>query len=225
MRVNAKSEAARLELIDRIHDLRADPDASLDALTSMASLTCNQPMALVSLVEEARQVFISRHGLELTETPREVSFCAKAIVACTNEEIFEVGDTHLDPRFRNNDLVVNDPRLRFYAGVPLEPAEGLPVGTLCVLGTKPAELTPIQRHELIRLAHIAEQLIRLQLLSDAERELRNRLEESEHRLRAAYDKRSHAGRTIAHDLATPLAAIRMTAESLRLQQPPQPLLR
>ncbi len=213
------SEAARVALTHEIVSLSvSNPDSSFDALTDMAAALCKTPMALVSLVEETRQVFTARHGVDLTETSREVSFCSRAIDACENDSVFEVSDTHHDPRFRDNDLVTGDPNLRFYAGVPLQPLGTHAVGTLCVLGTEPAALTDQQRKDLIRLANIAEQLMRLQLLTTAKRSLLDRLHASELELAQMQARRSKAVRNISHELATPLAAIRMTTESL-LQQP------
>lgn len=164
------SEAARVALAQEIHTLSvANPDPSFDALTDMAAALCNTPMALVSLVEETRQVFAARHGVALTETSREVSFCSRAIEACKDGSVFEISDAHTDPRFMDNELVTGDPNIRFYAGVPLRPFGNHSVGTLCVLGTEPAALTDQQRLHLVRLANIAEQLMRLQLLTTAKR--------------------------------------------------------
>jgi len=217
------AERLRLELVDEVQLLTTYPDPSFDALTAMAAATCNKPMALVSLVEETRQVFAARHGLALTETPRETSFCAHAIRACNNEQVFEVRDTHFDPRFRNNDLVVGPEGLRFYAGVPILPLGDRAVGTLCVLGDEPGELNLAQREDLIRLANIAEQLMRLRLLTAAKGALLEQLRASERELAETQFRRAHAVRSIAHDLATPLAAIRMTSESVGDQLSPSPV--
>lgn len=221
-RKDCAEERNRLELVREIEALSANPDPSFDALTDMAAATCEQPIALVSLVDQNSQIITSRHDTTLTDytTTREASFSYHAITTCGNSEVFEVSDTHLDPRFRNHVLVTSGPLLRFYAGVPILPLDGHAVGTLCVLGTVPFALSTSQRRDLVRLANIAEQLLRLRLLTVANRSL---LERVNNQLLETQRRRAQAVRSIAHDLATPLAAIRITGEALGLQAPPSPL--
>ena len=102
---------------------------------------CDTPIALISLVDDRRQWFKSRVGLDVSETPRDI-FCTYTI---TGEQIFEVPDALQDPRFRDNPLVQGDPHIRFYAGTPLTSPDGHNLGTLCVIDRKPRRLSSEQR--------------------------------------------------------------------------------
>ncbi len=125
-------------------------DASLRRITDFAAALCGAPVALVSLVEEYRQTFLARTGLDETETPRETSFCAHAMLT---DDIMVVPDATQDPRFADNPLVTGEAHIRFYAGAPLITADGLPLGALCVIDTVPrAGLTTLQREGLLVLA-------------------------------------------------------------------------
>lgn len=147
----AMPEEARLEtLAAHIPDSLVD-DPELDAITRFAAKLCDAPIALVSLVEERRQRFLSREGLEATETPRSASFCQFAMVG---DDIMEVRDASADPRFADNVLVTGDPNIRFYAGAPLVSEEGAALGALCVISDvpRPEGLTAFQREGLTVLA-------------------------------------------------------------------------
>lgn len=109
-----------------------------DRITRIAKRHFGLPIALVSLVDTDRQWFKSNQGLDATETPRSLSFCGHAILG---EDIFHVPDALEDRRFRDNPLVTGKPNIRFYAGAPLHAPSGERVGTLCILGSRPRELT------------------------------------------------------------------------------------
>ena len=120
--------------------LDSDPEAALDALVRVASIVCGTPIPLISLVDAERQSFKANIGLPgATETPRDVAFCAHEIL---DEQIFEVPDVALDPRFADNPLVPHGPGIRFYAGAPVQLSDGSRVGTLCVIDSTPHQLTP-----------------------------------------------------------------------------------
>lgn len=132
------------------YDLDAGGFEALDQITSFAAALFDAPIALVSIVEDRRQRFLARTGLEVEETPRELSFCARAMLG---EEIFLVRDASADPRFLDNELVTGPPHIRFYAGAPLIDGEGLPLGALCVIDDRPREdLSDLQRQGLTLLA-------------------------------------------------------------------------
>lgn len=121
----------------------------------MAAALCAAPIAVISLVDEERQWFKSKVGLTLFQTPRNVSFCAHAI---RQDSIVIIPDALEDSRFQTNALVVEDPKFRFYAGVPLVTAEAQKLGTLCVLDTVPRQLS---EQEILFLEKLAKQVMSL----------------------------------------------------------------
>lgn len=160
----APDEARRLALLRDAGILDSAPERIFDALTSAAAALTGCPIALVSLLDEERQWFKSATGMLATETPIAYSFCAHATQGAS---LFEIEDTHADPRFSANPLVTGDPHIRFYAGQPLE-LDGVRLGTLCVIDTQPRKLSDTARHALAGLAHAAAALIAARL---SEREL------------------------------------------------------
>jgi PAS domain S-box-containing protein len=163
--------------------------AALTRITDFAAALCETPVALVSLVEETRQTFVSRTGINLTETSRETSFCAHAMLG---DQIMVVPDASRDPRFIDNALVTGDLHIRFYAGAPLVSDDGIPLGSLCVIDTEPRDgLTPLQMQGLSTLADNV--MARLRDSRDAaawraaERDTRRQLSDSEDRFRTLAD--------------------------------------
>ena len=143
-------EATRAAVIEA-HDLASLRDSpALTRITDFAARLCDAPVAMVSLVEETRQTFIARTGVEADGTPREQSFCAHAML---EQQAMVVPDATRDPRFADNPLVCGETHVRFYAGVPLLSADGIPLGALCVIDTEPrAGLSALQRDGLEVLA-------------------------------------------------------------------------
>lgn len=144
------NEAAREQAIQELDLVHLSKSGQLDQITDFAARLFDAPIALVSLVERDRQFFPGKTGLDVDETPREVSFCQHAMLGT---EIMVVPDATRDERFAANALVTGDPGIRFYAGAPLVSSEGVPLGALCVIDRTPREgLTDLQRQGLSVLA-------------------------------------------------------------------------
>jgi anti-sigma regulatory factor (Ser/Thr protein kinase) len=138
-------ETDRLAALRRYRILDTEPEQRFDDLALLASQICGTPMALISLIDGERQWFKARVGLAVTQTPRDVAFCARAI---EQPGLFIVPDALDDPRFRDNPFVRQEPHIRFYAGAPLVTADGFALGTLCVLDQKPRTITAAQKAAL-----------------------------------------------------------------------------
>jgi phosphoribosyl 1,2-cyclic phosphodiesterase/DNA-binding response OmpR family regulator len=142
-------EPERLAALGRLDVLDTAPEARFDRHTEEIAAILDVPVALVSLVDADRQWFKSRRGIEIQETPRDMSLCAHAILGA---DVFQIEDTLADPRFADNPVVSGEPRLRFYAGMPLALDDGSRVGTLCVADYRPRRLDEGQLEELRRVA-------------------------------------------------------------------------
>ena len=194
-----KNEQKRLEALQSFNVLDTLEEKEYDAITRIAADICNTPMALVSLIDEDRQWFKSHHGIDATETPRELAFCAHAIN--TPDSLFLVNDASKDERFADNPLVTGGPSVQFYAGAPLNTKEGESIGTLCVIDIKPR--TTFTEKQQASLKDLADQVM-------AQLELRRQnIKEKiiNEELRIKNNQLKHLSYRMAHDMKTPLLGI------------------
>ncbi len=156
-------EPERLAALQRLNLLDTESESRFDRITRLAQRLFQVPIALVSLVDSDRQWFKSKQGLDACETGRDISFCGHAILG---SGIFEIPDATQDTRFADNPLVTGAPDIRFYAGAPLQSADGFNIGTLCLIDTQPRHLTDEQRQDLLELAGIVSEECNRQLLQE-----------------------------------------------------------
>lgn len=146
------NEAQRLAALAHSGLMDSEDDAAFDRLTWLASHATGCPMALISLVSAQRQWSKSRVGVDSREMARSLAFCSYGLM---QDEPFVVEDASADPRFADNPMVTDAPFIRFYAGYPVRTAEGLALGSLCVLDTEPRRLREREMRALRELALLA----------------------------------------------------------------------
>ena len=156
------NEAQRLDALKEYHVLDTEAERIFDGITALAASICGVPIALVSLVDESRQWFKSKVGLHQNQTPRDVAFCAHAIL---QTEPLYVKDAMADSRFADSALVTGEPHIRFYAGVPLVNPEGHVLGTLCAIDRKPRQLSAQQQEAMQILARQVMSLLEFRRIS------------------------------------------------------------
>lgn len=161
----SSQETARVQALLDLEILDTAPEKDFDGIVELASMISGCPISLISLVDDSRQWFKAKVGLEASETPRGISFCTHSI---EQSSPFLVPDASMDPRFSTNPLVTGDPSIRFYAGTPLITQGGHRIGTLCTIDRQPRELSSAQ---LDQLKLLADQAVRMMELRKANREL------------------------------------------------------
>lgn len=147
-----EDEGQRLAALAASNLVDSPGEERFDRIVRLASMVTDSPIALISLLTSKRQWFKARVGLAPQQTPREWAFCSHAILT---DAPFVVEDATADARFSGNPLVLADPHIRFYAGVPLRDRSGMAMGTLCVIDREPRKLRAAELQALVDLAAIA----------------------------------------------------------------------
>jgi PAS domain S-box-containing protein len=144
-----RAEQDRLAALHEYAVLDSLPEQGYDDITELAAFICGTPISLISFIDQDKQWFKAKHGLDVTETPRSASFCAHTLETA---ETLIVEDAQADPRFKDNPLVLGDPNIRFYAGAPIVNKSGYVLGAVCVIDQQPRSLSTKQISALEALA-------------------------------------------------------------------------
>lgn len=202
----AISERERIDFLNSLKLFDTLPEDEFDMLTQMASKYLSAPVSLFSIVDDHRQWFKSRVGVDMCETPRDISFCSHAI---QQKDLFVVENADEDPLFANNPLVTaKDNAVKFYTGVPIIIEGKYAIGTLCILDYKPRVLSDEEQELLKNLGKQIEKLIELRMLNNKAKAQQKELLEQHERLK------EFAG-VISHDMKMPLANLIITSDILK----------
>lgn len=197
------NEAERLAELYKYDILDTPYEEEYDDIVKLASQICNAPISTITLLDSSRQWFKAKVGVEPREGDRETSFCGHVIVSDT--ELMEVEDATQDDRFFDNPLVIDEPRIRFYAGVPLTCSNGCKLGTLCVIDNKPKNLTLQQSFALKVLGKQVMQNIELRIRNKQLDQLYKKLDQQNYTQNKIIS-------IIAHDVRTPIASLKNIVE-------------
>lgn len=203
-------QAERLAALHGYGILDTPREADFDDIVDLASRLCEAPVSVVNLIDADRQWFKAEVGLGVRETPLDTSLCSHAILL---DNFLEVPDTLADPRLCDNPLCLAEGGFRFYAGALLRTAEGLPLGTLCILDTRPRRLTDLQADALkVLAAQVMKQLD----LRRALREVANLRREADHRIKNSFQSVAALIRLQARQVAEPDARAVLDMAQARL---------
>lgn len=213
-------EMSRIEALRQLEILDSPTHIRFDRITRLAASLLGTPMCAISLVDSSRQFFLSHHGFDVSETPRDQAFCNYVI---TDQEPLIVTDASFDDRFKHNPLVTGEFHLRFYAGVPITNAEGHAVGSLCVLdksardqGLDDAQIMVLKDLAAVVMNEMTARLENRQLIAEIERAevLANALEQEKQHAVEASQHKSEFLANMSHEIRTPLNGVIGLAEIL-----------
>jgi phosphoribosyl 1,2-cyclic phosphodiesterase len=149
-----ENEQERLAAVHRLGLLDTPAEERFDRHARIAAAALDAPIALVTLIDSDRQWYKSHFGFNFSETSRDVGFCSHAIL---EDQPLVVDDALQDDRFADNPVVVGDPHVRFYAGVPLHAGDGARVGAFCIVDQRPRHLSTAQLRMLKDIARLVEE--------------------------------------------------------------------
>lgn len=203
------NENERLAELLRYDILDSSPEDDFNEIVELAALLCDAEISLISLVDDHRQWFKAKKGLDAEETPKNLAFCAHAI---HQEHIFQIPNAMEDKRFFDNPLVVGYPHIRFYAGQPISSADGHKFGTLCVIDRYPRQLTEKQQNALKFLARQVEKQLELRLRLNELKQSVKVIESQKESLEIMNKLKDETMSVLCHDLRSPLASIQSILE-------------
>lgn len=164
------NESMRVAMLKKLRILDTPAEQSYDNITQLLAKIFDVPTCLISLVDSERQWFKSRHGMQCSETSRDIAFCSHAIL---QDDVFIIEDARLDERFNSNPLVTTVPEVISYIGIPLNVGNGLRLGTLCLIDTKPRTYSNKDIEILKSFARQIETLFELRLKNIEVNEMAN----------------------------------------------------
>lgn len=210
------NELERLKALRSFNIMDTEPELFYDNVAELASYICGTSMAFVTFIEEERQWFKSKVGMDDSETSRDQAFCAYAI---HQSDIMIVSDPMIDERFAHNPLVTSDPHIRFYAGAPLTTKDGFGLGTLCVVDSEKRQLTEEQLKALDRLRDMTMKYMELQKGKQEREKLDREMNLMQDRVgvmlkevEAKNLELQEISKTLAHDFRAPLRGIASLAD-------------
>ncbi len=203
------NENERLAELLRYDILDSSPEDDFNEIVELASVLCDSEISLISLVDDHRQWFKAKKGLDAKETPKDFAFCAHAI---HQDHILQIPNAIEDERFFDNPLVAGDPNIRFYAGQPISSADGHKFGTLCVIDRYPRQLTEKQEQSLKILAHQVEKQLELRLRLNELKQSFKVIESQKESLEIMNKLKDETMSVLCHDLRSPLASIQSILE-------------
>jgi signal transduction histidine kinase len=189
------NEAERLKAVYDSELLDTDYEEDFNDIVQLASQICKVPISLITFIDENREWYKAKFGLNHTEGMRNVSFCSHAIL---NQDFFEIGDAQADKRFNAHPLVVSEPYIRYYGGIPLITSHGYTLGTLCVIDLVPRKISDEDLYALKVLAKQVMKLIEIRILNK--------------KLESSLKVQNRTLAVMAHDIQNPIAAIQSAYE-------------